>query len=129
MSWAKAKPGESFESLMKRFKKAVERSGILADLKKHEFYEKPSVKRKRKQAAARKRALKRQKKLARLASRRGTNKNFKWNKDRTKKIPLPPPKKMSTKTKDFKREFNKKHGANKPTGKSRKPYVKKENKS
>ena len=56
MSWVKAKPNESFESLMKRFKKAVERSGILADYKKHEVYEKPSVKRKRKQAAARKRA-------------------------------------------------------------------------
>ncbi|KKM69025.1 hypothetical protein LCGC14_1454930, partial [marine sediment metagenome] len=43
MSWVKARSGESFESLMNRFKKVVEKSGILADLKRHEFYEKPSV--------------------------------------------------------------------------------------
>lgn len=88
MAWVKAKPGESFEALLKRFKKAVERSGVLADLRKNEYYEKPSVKRKRKQEAARKRALKDRKKLERQAARKGSNKNFKWNKDRTEKIPL-----------------------------------------
>jgi len=130
MSWVKAKPGENIESLLKRFKKAVERSGILGDLKKNEYYEKPSVQKKRKQAAARKRALKREKKLARLAARKGKNKNFKWNKDRTKKIPMPPPKKMANKTKDFKRDFNKKHGPSKPGGKpTRSNYAKKGNKS
>jgi small subunit ribosomal protein S21 len=102
MSWVKAKAGESFESLMKRFKKAVERSGILTDLKKHEFYEKPSVKRKRKQAAARKRAIKNAKKVERSSARKGKNINFKWNKDHTKKIPLPPPRKYVPKKKDFK---------------------------
>ncbi len=126
MSWVKLKPGESFESLMKRFKKAVERAGILADVRKNEFYEKPSVKRKRKRAAAKKRALKLQKKLERMRSRgTNSNKNFKWNKDHTKKIPMAPPKKLSARTKDFKREFNKKHGT-KPHSK---PYNKKETKS
>lgn len=88
MSWVTAKPGENIESLLKRFKKAVDKSGVLSDLKKHEFYEKPSVKRKRKQAAARKRALKKAKKLARQAARKRSNQNFRWNKDHTKKIPL-----------------------------------------
>lgn len=100
MSWVKARSGESFESLMNRFKKVVEKSGILADLKRHEFYEKPSVRRKRKQAAASKRALTKQKKLARHADKAVKNINFKWNKDHTKKIPLPPPRKFTPK-KDF----------------------------
>jgi len=100
MPWVIAKPNELFESLMKRFKKAVERAGILSDYKKHESYEKPSVKQKRKRAAAKKRAVKRQKKLERIKARKGTNQNFKWNKDHTKKIPLPPPRKFTPK-KDF----------------------------
>lgn len=90
MAFVKAKRNEDIGSLLKRFKRAVERSGVLSDYKKHEFYEKPSVKRKKKQAAARKRALKKEKKLAARRARKGTNKNFKWNKDRTKKIPLKP---------------------------------------
>jgi small subunit ribosomal protein S21 len=52
----KVKDGERIDSAMRRFRKAVDDSGIMADLRKHEYYEKPSVKRKRKQAAARKRA-------------------------------------------------------------------------
>lgn len=122
MSWVKAKPGESFESLIKRFKKAVEGSGILADLKKHEFYEKPSAKRKRKQAAARKRALKNQKKMARFSARKVSNVNFKWNKDRTKKIPLPPPKKFTPK-KDFKKggSYKPKYSNNQSRPQSTKP--------
>lgn len=50
--------GESFESLLKRFKKHVAKSGILQELKKREYYIKPSVKRKLKSEAARKRARK-----------------------------------------------------------------------
>ncbi len=49
---------ESFEKAMKRFKKVVEREGILTELKRREFYEKPSQKKKRKERAARKRLLK-----------------------------------------------------------------------
>ena len=90
MSWVIAKPGENIDSLIKRFKKAVDKSGLLADLKKHEFYEKPSVKRKRKQAASRKRVAKELKKLGRQEMK-VSNQNFKWNRDHTKKIPTPPP--------------------------------------
>lgn len=93
MSYVVARPKESFESLLKRFNKSVEKAGILADFRKHEFYEKPSIKRKRKQAAARKRALKEQKKREQAKMRNGSNKNFRWNKDRTKKLPLSPPRK------------------------------------
>lgn len=48
--------GEYFESLMRRFKKSVEKANTLQDARKHEFYEKPSAQRKREKAAARKRA-------------------------------------------------------------------------
>ena len=50
---------ESFEGAVRRFKKMCEKSGVLADSRKHEFYEKPSVRRKKKSIAARKRLLKR----------------------------------------------------------------------
>jgi small subunit ribosomal protein S21 len=50
--------GESFESALKRFKKQCEKTGILSEIKKREHYEKPSVKRKKKILAAKKRALK-----------------------------------------------------------------------
>jgi len=49
---------ESFESALRRFKKQCEKAGILSELKKRQHYEKPSVKRKKKEAAARKRLLK-----------------------------------------------------------------------
>ena len=50
--------GESFESALKRFKKQCEKTGILSEIKKREHFEKPSVKRKKKILAAKKRALK-----------------------------------------------------------------------
>jgi len=50
--------GESFEGALKRFKKECEKAGILYEMRKREHYEKPSVKRKKKALAARKRALK-----------------------------------------------------------------------
>ena len=56
MAIIKVKDGERIESALRRFRKAVDNSGVLVDLKKREYYEKPSVKKKRKQAAARKRA-------------------------------------------------------------------------
>lgn len=86
MSTVIPRPNESIDSLLRRFKKIVDRSGVLQDLRKHEFYEKPSVRRKRKSAAARKRAMKRQRKGEQVA--KPSNQNFKWNKDRTAKIPL-----------------------------------------
>lgn len=50
-----ARNNESFESLFKRWKRAVDKSNILKDLREYEFYEKPSVTRKRRLAAAKKR--------------------------------------------------------------------------
>ncbi|HBQ22058.1 MAG: 30S ribosomal protein S21 [Deltaproteobacteria bacterium GWA2_38_16] len=58
MPGIRAKEGESFESLMRRFKKQCERIGILSEIRKREHYEKPSVRLKKKSIAARKRALK-----------------------------------------------------------------------
>jgi small subunit ribosomal protein S21 len=50
---AEVTPGteESFDSLLKRFNRKVQQDGILAELRRREHYEKPSVKRKRKKAA------------------------------------------------------------------------------
>ncbi len=59
MPGVQLKDGESFESALRRFKKQCEKSGIVAEIRKREAYEKPSIKRKKKSAAARKRAAKR----------------------------------------------------------------------
>jgi len=48
-----ASRNESFESLLKRFNKRVQQTGILSELRRREHYEKPSVRRKRKKAAKR----------------------------------------------------------------------------
>jgi small subunit ribosomal protein S21 len=47
----KAGDDESFDSLLKRFNRKVQQDGILAELRRREHYEKPSIKRKRKKAA------------------------------------------------------------------------------
>lgn len=46
---------ESLDSALRRFKRQCQRSGILAEARKREHYEKPSVRRKKKSEAARKR--------------------------------------------------------------------------
>ncbi|MBX7149489.1 30S ribosomal protein S21 [bacterium] len=51
------KDGESFESGIRRFKKQCEKAGILAEVRKREHYEKPSIRAKKKSAAARKRLI------------------------------------------------------------------------
>ena len=43
---------EEFDHALKRFKKECQKSGIISDIKKHEYYEKPSERRKRKLIAA-----------------------------------------------------------------------------
>jgi small subunit ribosomal protein S21 len=48
---------ESFENALRRFKRKCEKSGILTELKKRQHFEKPSVKRKRKEVQARKKAM------------------------------------------------------------------------
>ncbi len=55
---------DSIEIAIKKFKKVCEREGILTELKKREFYEKPSIKRKKKAIAARKRLMKKMRKMA-----------------------------------------------------------------
>lgn len=65
MPVVKIKDNESFEQALKRFKKSVEKAGVLTELRRREFYDKPSVRRKKKAAAARKRALKKLKRMAR----------------------------------------------------------------
>ena len=58
MSGIRVREGESIEGAMRRFKKTIEKAGILHDMRRHEAYEKPSVKKKKKSIAARKRAKK-----------------------------------------------------------------------
>lgn len=59
MPGVKVREDETFENTLKRFKKLCDKTGILSEARKREYYEKPSVKKKRKSLAARKRALKR----------------------------------------------------------------------
>lgn len=49
---------ESLDSALRRFKRQCQRAGILAEIRKREHYEKPSVKRKKKSEAARRRRFK-----------------------------------------------------------------------
>lgn len=62
MAGVRVRDGEPFESALRRFKKQVEKSGVLSEIRKREHYEKPSVKKKKKAIAARKRAQKKAKK-------------------------------------------------------------------
>lgn len=62
--------GESFESLMKRFRKSVEKSDILNEVKGREHYNKPSVGRKLSKEVAKKREKKRQDEQSLKRSRR-----------------------------------------------------------
>ena len=50
---------EGIESALRRFKRACEKAGVLTELRRREYYEKPTQERKRKKAAAVKRHLKR----------------------------------------------------------------------
>lgn len=65
MPSVKVKESDSFENALKKFKRQCEREGILSEIKKREHYEKPSVKRKKKALAARKKALKKLKMITR----------------------------------------------------------------
>ncbi len=58
MSEVRIKDNESLDSALRRFKRQCARSGVLAEVRKREHYEKPSVKRKKKSEAARKRKYK-----------------------------------------------------------------------
>ena len=59
MPTVRVKENEPFEVAMRRFKRTVEKTGLLTELRAREFYEKPTSERKRKKAAAVKRHFKR----------------------------------------------------------------------
>jgi small subunit ribosomal protein S21 len=63
----RVKENEPFEIALRRFKRSCEKAGVLAEVRRREFYEKPTQERKRKMAAAIKRG---QKKLSRELARR-----------------------------------------------------------
>ncbi|MEE1017917.1 MAG: 30S ribosomal protein S21 [Acutalibacteraceae bacterium] len=58
MSQVRIKENESLENALRRFKRATVRDGVIQEVRKREHYEKPSVKRKKKSEAARKRKYK-----------------------------------------------------------------------
>ena len=58
MSEVRVKDNETLDSALRRWKKSCARSGVLAEVRKRDHYEKPSVKRKKKSEAARKRKFK-----------------------------------------------------------------------
>jgi len=62
MAEVRIRENESFENALRRFKKQCEKTGILSEVRKREHFEKPSLKRKRKMLAAKKRATKRMRK-------------------------------------------------------------------
>lgn len=65
MPSVRVRENDSFENALRKFKKQCEREGILSEIKKREHYEKPSVKKKKKALAARKKALKKVRTFAR----------------------------------------------------------------
>jgi len=65
MPFVRVRESESFENALKKFKKQCEKEGILSEIKKREHYEKPSVKKKKKAIAARKKAIKKYRLAAR----------------------------------------------------------------
>ena len=58
MSEIKVRKGESLESALRIFKRSCQKAGVLSEVRKREHYEKPSVRRKLKSEAARKRKFK-----------------------------------------------------------------------
>lgn len=64
MPSVRVKDNEPFEMALRRFRRSCEKAGIFTEMRRREFYEKPSEIRKREEAAARKRELK---KLMRLS--------------------------------------------------------------
>ncbi len=66
MPSVRVKEHEPFEVALRRFRRSCEKAGVFAEVRRREFYEKPTAVRKRKAAAARKRELK---KIARVTAR------------------------------------------------------------
>ena len=58
MPGVRVRESEHFDAALRRFKRACEKAGVLTELRRREYYEKPTQERKRKRAAAVKRHLK-----------------------------------------------------------------------
>ncbi|MBE7050459.1 MAG: 30S ribosomal protein S21 [Clostridia bacterium] len=58
MAEIRLKDNESLDSALRRFKRSCQKAGVLSEIRKREHYEKPSVRRKKKSEAARKRSYK-----------------------------------------------------------------------
>ena len=58
MPFVKLKENEPFDVALRRFKRSCEKAGVLSEVRRREFYEKPTAVRKRKAAAAVKRHIK-----------------------------------------------------------------------
>jgi len=63
MTGVRVRDGEPFERALRRFRRQVERAGILKEVRRRQHYEKPSIRKKKKALAARKRALKKLRKV------------------------------------------------------------------
>src|SRR5215467_4962401 len=71
MPSVRVRENEYFDAALRRFKRACEKAGVLTELRRREFYEKPTQERKRKKAAAVKRHLKRNSEDMKTAMRSG----------------------------------------------------------
>jgi small subunit ribosomal protein S21 len=69
MPGIRVNPDEPIEIALKRFRKQVEKGGVISECRRREAYEKPSVKKKRKAAVARKRLMKRLRRVRMRESR------------------------------------------------------------
>ncbi len=58
MAGVRVREGEPFERALRRFRRQVERAGIIKEVRRRQHFEKPSVRKKKKALAARKRAMK-----------------------------------------------------------------------
>jgi len=73
MPSVKVRENEPFDVALRRFKRSCEKAGVLSEVRRREFYEKPTQVRKRKQAAAVKRQMKKlQREMQRMSARRGS---------------------------------------------------------
>lgn len=63
IAFIKVDDGENLEKAIKRFKRMVEKEGIIREWKKREYYEKPSTIKNRKRKSLERKLLKKQRKL------------------------------------------------------------------
>jgi small subunit ribosomal protein S21 len=62
LTQVQVRPNESLDSALKRFKKALQQTGVLKEAREHEHYEKPSDKKRKAAAAARRKRMKQEEK-------------------------------------------------------------------